>query len=26
LNSFPVVEIQNQDLLPEELLKKVDSL
>jgi hypothetical protein len=26
LNSFPVVEIENQDLLPEELLTMVNSL
>jgi hypothetical protein len=26
LNSFPVVEIENQDLLPEELLHRVNSL
>lgn len=26
LNSFPLVEIENQDLLPEELLSRVDSL
>lgn len=25
-NSFPVVEIENQDLLPEELLSRVNSL
>jgi hypothetical protein len=25
-NSFPIVEIENQDLLPEELLSKVDDL
>ena len=26
LNSFPLVEIENQDLLPDELLSKVNSL
>jgi hypothetical protein len=26
INSFPVVEIENQDLLPEDLLHKVNSL
>ena len=26
LNSFPVVEIENQDLLPEELLNRVNDL
>lgn len=26
LNSFPIVEIENQDLLPEELLNHVNSL
>lgn len=26
LNSFPLVEIENQDLLPEELLSRVDNL
>jgi hypothetical protein len=26
LNSFPIVEIKNQDLLPEELLKRVNDL
>ncbi|UCD45972.1 MAG: hypothetical protein JSV27_05660 [Candidatus Bathyarchaeota archaeon] len=26
INSFPVVEIENQDLLPEDLLKKVNDL
>jgi len=26
LNSFPIVEIENQDLLPEELLNRVNSL
>lgn len=26
LNSFPLVEIENQDLLPEELLSRLDSL
>lgn len=26
LNSFPVVEIENQDLLPKELLNRVNSL
>lgn len=26
MNSFPVVEIENQDLLPEELLNRVNSL
>jgi hypothetical protein len=26
INSFPVVEIENQDLLPEELLSRVESL
>lgn len=26
INSFPIVEIENQDLLPEDLLKKVNDL